>query len=796
MRGALGGVRQPRRQARARRGREADAAYVIGGLKLTPSRPTFTQARDGILAAVSALDAGDLPPVWAGFAKRGMGRDAVSPPSTSTSLAGVVENFGAGAVKLVLFDLGDTLEHDDVPAARRAGDAGGARRCATRTGSRPFGSAWCRTSTHPERPRGDPGNPAAVLRDPGRVGIRDSVRAGGRARHAVHRGGVRKPDEAIFKAAVEPRAASSFATRSSSPRTAGTCSAARRLGMTRGALPRARPNQRRHHPLPELVPIVRDLVAATRQQVAVLARRSGSGSRRRSRRWPRPARPGPGSATSWSHRQRGRCGGGWSRPPTPPGSPDHPGRRPGRRAAAGAAERLAVPAGAPGRPGARRQGPAPGRALGPGTRARRRTTTTIRCFAVRPAAGEHHRRRSGHLAHAEARAAVPPGSGELVDRLCRRRRSMPTWAQFVAFPTRLSTSPELQGRRRPGPRPAGRLGYQLLDPAGPVGGDTSQNVVAERAGTGPDRAASWWSPRTSTRSTSPAGRPPPPPAPTTTAAAAPACSRSRARSRTATARRPAADPVRRRGAGAVRQPAVCRAAAAGASARGSRAVVNMDMIGTLNTPRRRVLLEGAHGVPAVIDGLAGRRRDVHRPGGADVAEPVQQRPRPVHRRRPPGRAHHRGRRQCQRRRPQRRRHPRQNRLRPGPGNPADERRLRRGRARRQHDDCSVKRGGGGGGGRSPPVPRKVLPCGCREPCHGLCSAPLPPADLAVTVRSPRCVIPRCGLSTRLPAARPCAEPAGAARTIRCSQRLQNPGPPSRRGTSTRGVRAMPGVGGR
>ena len=68
-------------------------AYVIGGLKLTPVRPTFTQARDGILAAVSALDASDLTPVRAGFAKRGMGQGAVSPPSTSTSLAGVVESF-------------------------------------------------------------------------------------------------------------------------------------------------------------------------------------------------------------------------------------------------------------------------------------------------------------------------------------------------------------------------------------------------------------------------------------------------------------------------------------------------------------------------------------------------------------------------------------------------------------------------------------------------------------------------------------------------------------------------------
>jgi hypothetical protein len=68
-------------------------AYVIGGLKLTPPRPTFTQARDGIITAVSAMSAGDLPEVKAAFAKRGIGTGAVSPPSNSTSLAGVVESF-------------------------------------------------------------------------------------------------------------------------------------------------------------------------------------------------------------------------------------------------------------------------------------------------------------------------------------------------------------------------------------------------------------------------------------------------------------------------------------------------------------------------------------------------------------------------------------------------------------------------------------------------------------------------------------------------------------------------------
>jgi hypothetical protein len=67
--------------------------YVIGGLKQTPSQPTFTQARDGVLSAVAALNPGDLPDVKKAFAKRGIGKKAVSPPSSSTNLTGVVEDF-------------------------------------------------------------------------------------------------------------------------------------------------------------------------------------------------------------------------------------------------------------------------------------------------------------------------------------------------------------------------------------------------------------------------------------------------------------------------------------------------------------------------------------------------------------------------------------------------------------------------------------------------------------------------------------------------------------------------------
>jgi extracellular elastinolytic metalloproteinase len=67
--------------------------YVIGGLELTPNQPTFLQARDAIISAVSAIDGTDLRPVWRGFAQRGMGTGAITPPSGSDELTGIVESF-------------------------------------------------------------------------------------------------------------------------------------------------------------------------------------------------------------------------------------------------------------------------------------------------------------------------------------------------------------------------------------------------------------------------------------------------------------------------------------------------------------------------------------------------------------------------------------------------------------------------------------------------------------------------------------------------------------------------------
>ena len=92
---AMGGVRQPGRRRTATRSAEKRMLqYVVGGLKLTPSNPTFLQARNAILSAAGALQPADVPLIWKGFAKRGMGKDAVGPAATSTTLTGVVESFG------------------------------------------------------------------------------------------------------------------------------------------------------------------------------------------------------------------------------------------------------------------------------------------------------------------------------------------------------------------------------------------------------------------------------------------------------------------------------------------------------------------------------------------------------------------------------------------------------------------------------------------------------------------------------------------------------------------------------
>jgi hypothetical protein len=67
--------------------------YLVAGLKMTPANPTFTEARDGVLAAAVAADPADHALLCAAFAKRGIGQLAVSPDRFSGTNTPVTESF-------------------------------------------------------------------------------------------------------------------------------------------------------------------------------------------------------------------------------------------------------------------------------------------------------------------------------------------------------------------------------------------------------------------------------------------------------------------------------------------------------------------------------------------------------------------------------------------------------------------------------------------------------------------------------------------------------------------------------
>ena len=67
--------------------------YYVASLKLTPPDPTLLEARDAVLAAALATDAGDYRLFWAAFARRGAGVSAEGPAKDSTTNQGVVESY-------------------------------------------------------------------------------------------------------------------------------------------------------------------------------------------------------------------------------------------------------------------------------------------------------------------------------------------------------------------------------------------------------------------------------------------------------------------------------------------------------------------------------------------------------------------------------------------------------------------------------------------------------------------------------------------------------------------------------
>ncbi|HSR98598.1 MAG TPA: M36 family metallopeptidase, partial [Kofleriaceae bacterium] len=90
--------------------------YEVAGMLLTPPDATFIEARDAILAAVSALDRDDMLVIAAAFAGRGAGTCAVSPDRRMVNNVGVVES-GTVAARLStsglrVADDGASCDHD------------------------------------------------------------------------------------------------------------------------------------------------------------------------------------------------------------------------------------------------------------------------------------------------------------------------------------------------------------------------------------------------------------------------------------------------------------------------------------------------------------------------------------------------------------------------------------------------------------------------------------------------------------------------------------------------------------
>ncbi len=71
--------------------------YAVAGLALSPADSTYLETRDAILAAAAAADPLDAQALAAGFARRGAGSCAVSPPADSVDFIGVTEDTGVSA---------------------------------------------------------------------------------------------------------------------------------------------------------------------------------------------------------------------------------------------------------------------------------------------------------------------------------------------------------------------------------------------------------------------------------------------------------------------------------------------------------------------------------------------------------------------------------------------------------------------------------------------------------------------------------------------------------------------------
>lgn len=99
--------------------------YIVAAYKATPNSPTYTEARDAVLAVALASDPADYQRFVAGFAKRGMGFGARSPDRDAFDHIGVAESFASGGnLEVTSITLADTAAGCDQDGILDIGEQG------------------------------------------------------------------------------------------------------------------------------------------------------------------------------------------------------------------------------------------------------------------------------------------------------------------------------------------------------------------------------------------------------------------------------------------------------------------------------------------------------------------------------------------------------------------------------------------------------------------------------------------------------------------------------------------------
>jgi hypothetical protein len=99
--------------------------YLVAAFMMTPSSPTYLEARDAVLAAAYATDSTDYTLFWQAFAKRGAGLYAVAPDRYSLNHAGVVESYDAvPEIAFVSNTIDDSVASCDHDGVLDSGDTG------------------------------------------------------------------------------------------------------------------------------------------------------------------------------------------------------------------------------------------------------------------------------------------------------------------------------------------------------------------------------------------------------------------------------------------------------------------------------------------------------------------------------------------------------------------------------------------------------------------------------------------------------------------------------------------------